>query len=46
MTPDELGILPQGEGQRPECKRSLAELEDGVGSVAAFANARGRGQIE
>ncbi len=30
-----------GEGQRLECKRSLAELEDGVGSVVAFANAEG-----
>jgi predicted HTH transcriptional regulator len=42
MTRDRLlHLIAQGEGQRLEFKRSLAELEDSVCSVAAFANAEG-----
>ncbi|MGA9347186.1 MAG: ATP-binding protein [Anaerolineae bacterium] len=42
MTRDELlHLIAQGEGQRLEFKRSLAELEDAVGTTAAFANAEG-----
>ena len=42
MTPDELlHLIAQGEGQRLEFKRSLAELEDAVGTIVAFANAEG-----
>jgi ATP-dependent DNA helicase RecG len=38
---DLLRLIAQGEGPRLEFKRSLAELEDGVRTVAAFANAEG-----
>ncbi|MGA9347185.1 MAG: helix-turn-helix domain-containing protein [Anaerolineae bacterium] len=42
MTRDELlHLIAQGEGQRLEFKRSLAELEDAVCTIAAFANAEG-----
>ncbi|MBM4460719.1 MAG: hypothetical protein FJ011_23665 [Chloroflexi bacterium] len=42
MTRDELlQLIAQGEGPRLEFKRSLAELEDGVRTIAAFANADG-----
>jgi len=42
MIRDELlHLIAQGEGQRLEFKRSLAELEDGVCTIAAFANAEG-----
>jgi ATP-dependent DNA helicase RecG len=41
-TQDELlHLITQGEGQRLEFKQSLAELEDGVCTIAAFANAEG-----
>jgi len=36
-----LALITQGEGQQVELKRSLAELETGVRSVAAMANADG-----
>ncbi len=40
MTREELlHLIAQGEGQRLEFKRSLAELEDSVCTIAAFANA-------
>jgi len=38
---DLLHLIAQGEGQHLEFKRSLAELEDAVGTIAAFANAEG-----
>ena len=42
MTRDELlHLIAQGEGQRLEFKRSLAELQAGVRTIAAFANAEG-----
>lgn len=42
MTPEDLQILiAQGEGQRLEFKRSLAELETGARAVAAMANSDG-----
>jgi len=42
MTQDELlRLIAQGEGQRLEFKRSLAELEDSICTAAAFANAEG-----
>ena len=42
MTPEEVRtLITQGEGQRLELKRSLAELERGVRTVAAFANTEG-----
>jgi len=42
MTPEELQILiAQGEGQRLEFKRSLAELETGARALAAMANSDG-----
>ena len=42
MTRDELlRLLAQGESQQLEFKRSLAELEDGVRTIVAFANADG-----
>jgi len=42
MTRDELlHLIAQGEGHRLEFKRSLAELEDAVCAIAAFANAEG-----
>ena len=42
MTRDKLlHLIAQGEGQRLEFKRSLAELEDSVCTIAAFANAEG-----
>jgi ATP-dependent DNA helicase RecG len=42
MTRDELlHLIAQGEGQRLKFKQSLAELEDGVCTVTAFANAEG-----
>jgi ATP-dependent DNA helicase RecG len=45
MTPEEVqSLIAQGEGQRLEFKRSLAELERGVRTVAAFANTEG-GQL-
>jgi len=33
-------LIAQGEGPRLEFKRSLAALQDGVRTIAAFANAR------
>jgi ATP-dependent DNA helicase RecG len=42
MIRDELRhLIAQGEGQRLEFRRSLADLEDGVCTIAAFANAEG-----
>ena len=42
MTRDDLlRLIAQGEGTHLEFKRSVAELEDGVRTVAAFANADG-----
>lgn len=42
LTPESLqALIAQGEGQRLEFKRSLAELETGVRSVAAMANTDG-----
>ncbi|MBM3136253.1 MAG: ATP-binding protein, partial [Chloroflexi bacterium] len=42
MTPEEVRILiSQGEGQRLELKRSLAELEAGVRAAGAMANTNG-----
>jgi ATP-dependent DNA helicase RecG len=42
LTPEEVRtLISQGEGQRLELKRSLAELERGVRTVAAFANTEG-----
>jgi predicted HTH transcriptional regulator len=42
MTRDDLlRLIAQGEGPHLEFKRSLAELEDGVRTVAAFADADG-----
>jgi predicted HTH transcriptional regulator len=42
MTRDDLlRLIAQGEGPRLELKRSLAELEDGVRTIVAFANADG-----
>jgi len=42
MIHDELlHLIAQGDGPHLEFKRSLAELEDGVRTVAAFANAEG-----
>ena len=42
MTPEEVrALIAQGEGQKLEFKRSLAELERGVRTVAAFANTEG-----
>ncbi len=42
MTPEEVRtLISQGEGQRLELKRSLAEMERGVRAVAAFANTEG-----
>ena len=42
MTRDELlRLIAQGDGQRLDFKRSLAELEDGVCTIAAFANTEG-----
>ena len=42
MTPEEVRILiSQGEGQRLELKRSLAELETGTRAAAAMANTDG-----
>ena len=42
MTPEEIRtLISQGEGQRLELKRSLAELETGARSVAAMANTDG-----
>jgi ATP-dependent DNA helicase RecG len=42
LTPEEFEqLISQGEGQRLELKRSLAELETGVRTVAAFANTEG-----
>jgi len=45
LTPENLqALISQGEGQRLEFKRSLAELETGVRAVAAMANSDG-GQV-
>ena len=42
MTPEEVRtLISQGEGQRLELKRSLAELETGVRSAGAMANTDG-----
>jgi len=42
LTPEEVRtLISQGEGQRLELKRSLAEMERGVRAVAAFANTEG-----
>ncbi len=42
MTPEEIRtLISQGEGQRLELKRSLAELETGVRAAAAMANTDG-----
>nr|HID13292.1 hypothetical protein [Anaerolineae bacterium] len=42
MTPEEvLALIAQGEGQRVEFKRSLAELETGARAAAAMANTDG-----
>lgn len=42
MTPEEaLQLIKQGEGQRVECKKSLAEQEQAIDSLCAFANADG-----
>jgi len=42
LTPEEVrALIAQGEGQKLEFKRSLAELERGVRTVAAFANTEG-----
>lgn len=42
MTPDEVRtLISQGEGQRLEFKRSLAELETGARAAAAMANTEG-----
>jgi ATP-dependent DNA helicase RecG len=42
LTPEEVRtLISQGEGQRLELKRSLAELERGVQTAATFANTEG-----
>lgn len=42
MTPEEVqALITQGEGQRLEFKRSLAELETGARAAAAMANTDG-----
>jgi len=42
LTPEEIRtLISQGEGQRLELKRSLAELETGVRAAAAMANTDG-----
>jgi len=42
MTPEEaLQLIKQGEGQRVEFKKSLAEQEQAIDSLCAFANADG-----
>jgi ATP-dependent DNA helicase RecG len=42
LKPEEVqALIAQGEGQRVEFKRSLAELETGVRAVAAMANTDG-----
>ena len=42
MTPEEVrALISQGEGQRLELKRSLAELETGARAAAAMANTDG-----
>jgi len=42
LTPEEIRtLISQGEGQRLELKRSLAELETGARAVAAMANTDG-----
>jgi len=42
LTPEEVrALIAQGEGQRLELKRSLAELEAGTRAAAAMANTDG-----
>jgi len=42
LTPEEVrALIAQGEGQKVEFKRSLAELETGARAVAAMANTDG-----